>query len=200
MKRFLTTEVGGTKLRGVDFKLKLKLQMLLVASVGVLMLRAAEGVIPITADGWEFDLRDGVFHYWGNVHVDAPGLMELTCEDLVAVMPEEGGRMDQLVATTNVVILVIRPPNRPGDEPVQIRATGQRAVYTATNQVVTLTGEPRLESMHGVATGERILYNMDTGKVRVLGNVRSRLNPDALRIPRDPSRAEVGSESEPKAP
>lgn len=142
---------------------------------------ADDGMVPVTSQNWEMDLKEGVYHYWGDVVVDAPGLMRLTCEDLVAVLPEGGGRMDRLVARTNVVIDIVRAASRAGDPPMKIRATGTMAVYTATNAVVTLTGNPRMVSSYGVASGDAIVYETETGRVRVLGNVDSRLNLPAFR-------------------
>jgi lipopolysaccharide export system protein LptA len=173
----LACPMGGIRLVWVLF---------LSVSVGSQTPSVPDDMIPITADASEFDLRLGGYRYSGNVVVDAPDLMRLTCEDLFAVLPEGGGRMERLVATTNVVIEVIRPPSKEGDVPVTLRAFGSRAVYTATNAVITLTGDvqsgpPRLESPYGNASGSTIEYDTASGRIRILGDVRSRLDMTALR-------------------
>lgn len=143
---------------------------------------ADDAGIPVTSQSADFDLKNGVFHYWGGVTVDAPGVLKLNCEDLVALIPAGGGRLDRLVASNAVVIEVVRPPAREGGEPVRIRATGAHAVYTAADEIVTLTGgTPRLEAPQGTTTGDTIIYELNTGRVRALGRHRTLINPDAFR-------------------
>jgi hypothetical protein len=113
-----------------------------VAGLGLAFspLLAQEARAPIESDWAEMDLKAGVYHYSGNVRVDVPGLLKLTCGDLLAQPQKDTNRLDSLIATTNVVIEIQRQGRNPGDAPIVMRAYGDRAVYTATNEVVTLTG------------------------------------------------------------
>ena len=96
--------------------------------------------------------------YRGNVRVDDPQ-MKLTCEQLVADLPQSGGRISHIVAETNVVIDFT-------DEKGQtMHATSDKAVYFynvqdgATNETVTLTGNAKVENAQGWLTGEPIVWD-----------------------------------------
>lgn len=142
---------------------------------------AEESGVEITSDKSVEDLKAGQFHFWDNVRVDAPGVLTLTCGDLVALIPAGGGRLDRLVATNNVVIEVIRAPSKPGEAPLKIRAFGQQAVYLATNETVTLTGNPRIESPQADTWGDTVIYELNTGRMQALGRHRTVLRPAAFK-------------------
>ena len=85
--------------------------------------------------------------------------MKLTCEDLTADLPQEGGRINHIVAETNVIVDFT-------DEKGQtMHATGDKMVYNyvvqngATNETVTLTGNPELENAQGKSTGDVIVWD-----------------------------------------
>ena len=112
----------------------------------------------IESSSVDFDLtvRKAVYH--GHVRVDDPE-MKLTCEDLTADLPQEGGRINHIVAETNVVIDFT-------DEKGQtMHATGNKMVYNyaiqngATNETVMLTGNPELENAQGKSTGDVIVWD-----------------------------------------
>jgi lipopolysaccharide transport protein LptA len=112
----------------------------------------------IDSDRADFDLTARRAYYYGNVHVDDPQ-MKLTCEKLVADMPPEGGRINHIVAETNVVM-------DSTDEKGQTHhATSDKAVYDysvqngGTNETVTLTGHARMEDAQGWLTGEPIVWD-----------------------------------------
>jgi lipopolysaccharide transport protein LptA len=133
-------------------------------------LRAQDAGIPIRARWAEYDYRNGTYRYAGNVVVDVPGVLRLTCEDLEVTASPTNSRPDRLVATTNVVLSVARP-GRDGGAPVEIRAYGGQAVYTAADELVTLTLEPRVEAPQGTTRGEVIWYHLATGRVRATNQV-----------------------------
>src|SRR5258708_2206300 len=111
----------------------------------------------IDSDGADFDMNGRTAIYRGNVRVNDPG-MKLTCAWLVADLPQSG-RMNHIVAETNVVIDFT---NEKGDT---IHATGDKAVYNykvqngATNETVTLTGNPSAENAQGTLTGDEIVWD-----------------------------------------
>jgi lipopolysaccharide transport protein LptA len=112
----------------------------------------------INSDSADFDLANHQVIYRGHVHVDDPE-MKLTSEWLVADLPQSGGHVNHIVAETNVVIDAI-------DEKGQaVHATGDKAVYVygvengATNETVTLTGNPQMENSQGTLTGDVIVWD-----------------------------------------
>lgn len=88
----------------------------------------------ITAQSFVFDQRGEMVHFEKDVRVWNPGVMTLTCNDLIARMPRGGG-VESIVATTGVRIEFIRDGSTN-------YATGDRAVYTKTNEVLVLTSQP----------------------------------------------------------
>jgi lipopolysaccharide export system protein LptA len=126
------------------------------------------GLTRINAESGDFDLagHEATYHatYRGHVRVDDPQ-MKLTCEQLVADMPQAGGRPNRIVAETNVVIDFM-------DEKGQTNhATGDKAVYIyseqggVTNETVTLTGNPQMENAQGIQSGDVIILDRANNKV-----------------------------------
>jgi len=162
-------------------KYGLKMAGLLGGILATVMM-AQDARVPIESKSFEIDYGVGAYHYMGDVRLDVPGLLKLSCEDLLATQAAGGERIDTLVATTNVVIEVVRPGRKPGDAPMVIRAFGDRAVYTATNETVTLTGgSPRVEAPQGITWGDTVIYELGRDRVRALGNHRTELNPDLFK-------------------
>ena len=145
----------------------------------------AQPPVQIKSGTWEFDYQTGTQHYWDAVEVNLPGLLKLSCMDLVTVQQSSTNRPDALLASTNVVIEITRPPQRPGDAPLVLKAYGDRAVYTATNELVTLTGaDPRIVAPQGTTRGKVITYDLGTGKIRASGGHVSELNIDVIKAMR----------------
>jgi lipopolysaccharide transport protein LptA len=117
----------------------------------------------IDSDSAVFD-RDGhQATYRGHVHVRDPG-MKLNCEWLIINLPQSGGRLNHIVAETNVVIDLL-------DEKGQTNhVTGDMAVYdynvqgSVTNDTVTLTGNPQVKNSMGTQGGDKITWYRITGK------------------------------------
>jgi lipopolysaccharide transport protein LptA len=112
----------------------------------------------VDSDTADFDMTGHKAVYRGHVRVDDPQ-MKLTCVLLVADLPPEGGRVDHIVAETNVVIDSV-------DEKGQTNhATSDRAVYIynvqngVTSETVTLTGNAKVENAQGWLTGEPIVWD-----------------------------------------
>jgi lipopolysaccharide transport protein LptA len=119
----------------------------------------------ITSDSVDFDLKTRMAIYRGHVRVDDP-TMSLTCEILTAKVPESGGNFDSIIAERNVVIDATDAKGQTN------RATGDRVIYThkvegsVTNEVVELTGNPRLEAPQGALTGDMIVWDKANNRVR----------------------------------
>jgi len=148
--------------------------LVIMAVLGGLMVRAqtnAPGVPSapraptlINSDRGDFDLNGHEAIYRGHVRVDDPQ-MKLTCERLVADMPQAGGRPNRIVAETNVVIDFT-------DEKGQTNhATGDQAVYVyaesggVTNETVTLTGNPKTQNAQGTQAGDVIILDRVNNKI-----------------------------------
>jgi lipopolysaccharide transport protein LptA len=116
----------------------------------------------IYSDSADFDGIGHAIIYSGHVRVTDPD-MKLTCAQLVADLPQSGGRVNHIVAETNVVIDAADPKGE------TIHATGDRAVYDfqttglVTNETVTLTGNAEVENAMGWMTGEPIVWDRATG-------------------------------------
>lgn len=122
------------------------------------------GATHIESDSVDFDLTKREATYRGHVRVDDPE-MKLRCEWLVADLPQTGGRMTNIVAETNVVI------DATDNNGQKIHATGDKAVYTynvlngVTNEIVTLTGNAKVERTDGWLTGEPITLDCVTKQI-----------------------------------
>ena len=118
----------------------------------------------IESDSVDFDLTAHEATYRGHVCVDDPE-MKLTCEWLVADLPQTGGHINHIVAETNVVI------DATDDKGQTMHATGDKAVYVynvengVTNEMVTLTGNAKVENAQGWMTGEPITLDCVTKHV-----------------------------------
>ena len=112
----------------------------------------------IESESVDFDLTARRAIYRGRVRVEDPE-MKLNCEWLIADLPQEGGRINHIVAETNVVI------DFTDDKGQTMHATGDKMVYDyavqngATNETVTLTGNPELENAQGKFTGDVIVWD-----------------------------------------
>ena len=143
-------------------------RLIVIAVLGGLMVQAqtdTTGTLPtprgstrISSESGDFDLTGHEATYRGHVRVDDPQ-MKLVCEQLVADVPQAGGRMNHIVAETNVVIDFI------DDKGHTNHATGDKAVYIyseqggVTNETVTLTGNPQMENAQGTLTGDVIVWD-----------------------------------------
>jgi lipopolysaccharide export system protein LptA len=121
------------------------------------------GMTRIDAESADFDLTRHKATYRSHVRVNDPG-MKLYCEWLVVDLPQAGGRVNHIVAETNVVIDL-------ADEKGQTNhATGDMAVYdynvqgSVTNDTVTLTGDPQIKNSMGAQSGDKIVWNRISNK------------------------------------
>lgn len=145
----------------------MRLIVLSLLALGAVRLCAAEtnaepsapaaAVTQITSRSVDFDLKSRQAIYRGSVRVQDPR-MAMTCELLTASIPESGGRVDRIVAESNVVIMLV-------DKGATNRATSERAIYTystqdgRTNEVLELAGSPAIETPQGRLTGDSIVWD-----------------------------------------
>ena len=112
----------------------------------------------IDSDSAEFDVANHKAVYHGNVRVNDPQ-MKLRSELLTVDLPTAGGRVNHIIAETNVVI------DATDEKGQKTHATSDKAVYDyqvqngATNETITLTGNAMVENTQGWLYGEPIIWN-----------------------------------------
>jgi len=132
----------------------------------------------ITSQSVDFDLKTRQAIYKGDVHVEDPRIA-LSCEFLTATIAESGGRVDSLIAESNVVATIIT------NETV-FTVTAAKAIYTyqvlptATNQTLELTGTPEPSITWPQKDSEpprtnkfvarKILWDIGTGNINAVGH------------------------------
>jgi len=147
----------------------MKLIVIFLSLLAAFQARAAENFLSgntstnietsIESDRVDFDMKSRQAIYHGHVRVTDPRV-NMTCDTLTARIPNEGKRIDSIVAETNVVILI-------PDKGVTNHATASRAVYTwqisggKTNETLELTGlpAPSIETPQGTLTGDSIIWD-----------------------------------------
>jgi lipopolysaccharide export system protein LptA len=126
--------------------------------------------ITIHSEGpYQMDLNNRWITYQDRVCV-IDRQMVMTCEWLMANLPQPGEHITNIVAQTNVVGDFVDDKNQ------KWHVTGDKGVYAyhvqngVTNETITLTGNPP-EIEEGPATntmtGDAIIYNLITKKVRI---------------------------------
>ena len=129
------------------------------------------------------NLTDHHMSYLGNVRL-TNAEMTLTCERLVADLPQAGQRMDHVVAETNVVINFWESKGK------TYHAVGDKAVYdynilgTMTNETVTLTAHPaQVESEGNTNFSDTIIWHRIEGRIEFEGNPYMILSPPSSARP-----------------
>jgi hypothetical protein len=95
----------------------------------------------------------------------------LTCEFLVADLPQSGGRINHIVAETNVVI------DTTDEKGATNHVTSDKAVYdynvqgTVTNETITLTGSPQVENAQGTQSGDVIIWDRANKHIRFVNPI-----------------------------
>jgi lipopolysaccharide transport protein LptA len=118
----------------------------------------------IDSDSADFDLNGRQAVYRGDVRVDSPQ-MKLTCAQLTVDLPPEGGRINHIVAETNVVI------DATDEKGATNHVTSDKAVYdynvqnAVTNETITLTGNPQIVNAQGTNTADVIVWDKANGHV-----------------------------------
>jgi len=147
--------------------------------------------IQLTATNAVLEFQDGVYHLWDHVRVESPGVLNLTCDDLRAVLPQDkapsgaaaatgSGRLQSLIAAGNVQIEFFQIGA--GGTTNVVHASGAKAEYAAADEVLILTGNPRIETSSGTMSGsDALLYDLKTRSMRNRGPYRIELRSDVLK-------------------
>ncbi len=128
------------------------------------------GDVEISSEGgFEYDGETGRVIYKGKVQVLDPAKDPrtiITCDWLSTILPPAGGKVGEIIALTNVVIKV-------RDDKGAQMATGARAVFNATNDTITITGNPVVEMPSGTLFGDQyVIYNRLTEKFEAPGRIK----------------------------
>jgi lipopolysaccharide export system protein LptA len=150
--------------------------------------------IQLTATNAVLEFQEGVYHLWDHVRVESSGVLTLTCDDLRAVLPQDkaaaaatvapgaggSGRLQSLVATGHVQIQFFQAGA--GGTTNVVYASGDKAEYGAADEVLILTGNPRIETGSGTMVGtEALIYDLKSRSMRNRGPYRIELRSDVLR-------------------
>jgi lipopolysaccharide export system protein LptA len=116
----------------------------------------------VNSDSADFDLKIRRATYYGHVLVVDPKL-RLSCELLVLDLPEGAGRLNHILAETNVVI------DFTDEKGAKYHVTSDQAVYrynvvnSVTNETVTFTGHPQAEMAEGIMTADPMVWDRGAG-------------------------------------
>lgn len=147
--------------------------------------------ILLSATNCVLELEKGVYHLWDHVRVESPGVLRITCDDLRAALPQDkaqgasgplptGGKLQSLVASGGVVIELFQPGAN-GSTNV-VRAFGKQAEYGSQEEILILTGDPRIETASGTMIGtEALVYDLKSRTMRNRGSYRIELKADILK-------------------
>ncbi|MBI1839491.1 MAG: hypothetical protein HYR88_01390 [Verrucomicrobia bacterium] len=129
------------------------------------------GDVEITSEGgFDYEGDTGRVLYRKKVKVldpvDDPRTI-ITAEWLTTIVPPPGGKVGEIIALTNVVIKILDPKGAQ-------TASGNKAVYNATNDVVTIYGDPPiLEMPSGTLYGDGfVVFNRITSQFQAPGRIR----------------------------
>lgn len=126
---------------------------------------------PATLDADEFDMdfQTGVRTYRGNV-VYQQGSIRLYADEVVAYFKD--GALQRAVARGNRAEF----RQRPDDSDTDVVGLGLRIELNQVTQIVTLTDRAKVTQDLNVLTGKKIVYNMQTERVKVNSGPR-KANP-----------------------
>jgi lipopolysaccharide export system protein LptA len=124
----------------------------------------------VYSDDAVFNTKSGLIIYHDHIRVIDPRL-HLTSVILTVQLSQNGGsnQLDHITAETNVIMDFIDESGR------KTHATSEKAVYKritepVTNDLLTLSVNPRLETTNGWATADVFVMNRTTGKIQGVGN------------------------------
>jgi lipopolysaccharide export system protein LptA len=122
----------------------------------------------IEIDSDQFDYRSNIAIFRGHVRANDPE-GNLTCGILKVIFEAAGGKAEKIEAEEEVVF-----------EQNEIRASGQKAVYTLKDKVVTFTGNPSWKIGDKEGSGEVIVVDNIAKSFRVERRVSVKLLPDKM--------------------
>ena len=147
--------------------------------------------ILLSATNCVLELEKGVYHLWDHVRVESPGVLLITCDDLRAALPQDkasgaasplptGGKLQSLIASGGVAIELYQPGAN-GSTNV-VRAFGKQAEYGSREEILILTGDPRIETASGsMICTDALIYDLKSRTMRNRGSYRIELRSDILK-------------------
>lgn len=119
----------------------------------------------IEADDTEVDFKTGVRTLTNNVLV-VQGTLRVKADKLVASYKD--GELVKAVADGALA----RFKQRPDDQPDDVEGWAKNILFDYPTNTITLTGKAALKQGGTTATGNKIVYNMATDKLRIIGKSR----------------------------
>jgi len=152
------------------------LLVLVALSPALAPARTADRSQPMSldADNSDCNLADagGKCVFTGNV-VITQGTLDIRAER--AEVLRRDGEIDQVVLTGRQATM-----QQQMDDGTMMKARADRIVYETRKEILTLTGDFKLESPRGTNSGQRMVYNMGTGQMQSGGDgtrVRTVIQP-----------------------
>lgn len=148
---------------------------ILVSALVLSVTAVAQNLFPvqIDADGVFFEQDKKEVRFSGDVSVSHKDLV-LKAEELVAAYTEQVDDIERVVAKGGVAV-------SKGDE----RVTGDSATYHINKQILLLEGNVSYLRDGSLLKGEKLEYNVATGKAQLMGEqvnrVRAEFNSGAIR-------------------
>ena len=128
---------------------------------------ARGGNTTILADHGEFELLGRRMVYTGHVHINDPD-MKLQCAKITATMPSGSGHPNRIVAESTEAEPIVSNDVL-DDHGETNHVTGHLAVYEytliggTTNETVTVTGDPHINTPSFQGTADELKWNRATG-------------------------------------
>lgn len=147
----------------------------LVAAAPELQARSSDRDQPMTIDAGDFDgivADSAVTRYRDDVHI-VQGSLDIRAD--TADITTRDGEISRVVLNGSPATL--RQVDDAGD-PMEARAS--RIDYDLSGNSIVLTGSVRVEQPRGNLSGERVVYNLDTGQINAGGEggrVRTVIQP-----------------------
>lgn len=164
------------------------LRLLLLPTFGLALLGQVtpdeQPVSEIFSEESVYDQKANTLHYWGNVRLNSPGTLNLQCEDFLIQLGAGGNKLNQITATTNVVLHLVQP-GASGRPSITNVAYAHQAIFDGVSNTVTLAMSPsgvrpRFESGDLVSEAEEIHYNRSTERLKLKGKQLTRFKPGKL--------------------
>jgi lipopolysaccharide export system protein LptA len=117
----------------------------------------------ISSDSADFDLGTNRAIYRGHVLVVDPKV-KMQCELLVVDLPTKGEHLQHVSAETNVVIDFMDEKGQPYHVTAALAVYAYGVVGSVTNETVTFTGKPRVESAESTILSEPLIWDRAANK------------------------------------
>ncbi|MFT6406894.1 MAG: lipopolysaccharide export system protein LptA [Arenicella sp.] len=118
----------------------------------------------IEADDTEVNFKTGVRTLTNNVLV-VQGTLRVKADKLVVTYNQQG-ELVKAIADGSLARFKQRPDGQPND----VEGWAKKILVDYPSNTITLTGKAALKQGASTATGNKIVYNMATDKLRIMGN------------------------------